>query len=892
VESEPGEVAILQENKEIMLRGAGNTLCRAVCAMALCAPVCTIVCTALCAGAFAQASVGVEARAEGNAQATSRGVTAELRGKVVDEKGNPVARVEVKAKWGGPAASDAGSSASGGADTAGQSGGAGAPGQSGAAVEAKETTTYTDASGEFLIEGIEGGRIAIVLSKPGYFRVENPSIELKPGVNEATFKLPHETELQEKVEVFSDPVQIDPTSTSHESTLVQHEVVNTPVASSHDLQQNLTTLPNVLRDTAGRVHIAGARQGQTEILLDGFEVNDPANGSFAPQLTVDAVQTMIVETGGYGAQYAHANAGVLSLNTMTGDDKWRFGATNFIPSANFERGVHFGQWFPRWTFSGPIKKGRAWFSNASSIQHAYTVIKGLPNGQDVSTEWAGNNLLRAQINVTPKNILQANFLINRTSEPQFGLGPFSPLSTTTNLQATRYFVSLRDLIYVGKTLIELGIAGDTGHSTTTPRGAAPYMVTPSSSSGNYFQTLAQTPRRLQLIGNITSDTLHWGGTHTLTAGWNAAVLSLSQQTARSEIDYLRTDGTLSERATFAGPPAFHISNTQLGAYVQDQWRPVTQLVFVAGVRVDWDRLIEGEVAEPRVAMNWVPKGDGRMKFTVSWGEYYQPLSLSLFGQSLDEQRTSVFFDKTGLIPMGSPVLSAFLVPKAGLFQPISQNTSVEWQEKIGERTFVGASYLLRIGHNNMAWELQPSMSFLLQNERRDRFGSGEIWVRHGFGDKAEIFVDYTRSSTTSNQILDPTLFALLLSAQQGGPLLWDAPNRVISRGWAPLPIWKLLASYFIEYHSGFPYSAVNEQRQLVGPANGLRFPEYFSLNLGLEKQFRFRKHEWAIRVSSINITGHDNPDTVVNNVGASAFGTFSGGHGRAFTARIRLVTAH
>jgi hypothetical protein len=821
---------------------------------------------ALCAGATAIVHAQTDAHAQTNAQGTVQPAPAELRGKVLDEKGIPVARVEVTAKY------------------EAASGAAGAP-------EPKEKTVYTDAAGEFVLPGIESDHIALVLSKPGYFRLEKPAYELKPETNEATFTLPHETELREAVEVRSDAIQIDPTSTSHEQTLVQHEVVATPVPASHDLQQSLITIPNVLRDTSGRIHIAGARQGQTEILLDGFEINDPANGSFTPQLNVDAVQTISVETGGYGAQYAHANAGVLSLDTTTGDDKWRFGVTNFLPGANFEHGAHFGLWFPRVTFSGPIKKGRAWFSDASSIQHSYTVIRGLPGGQNLSTEWAGDNLLRVQVNLTPRNIVQANFLLNKSSQPEFGLGAFSPLSTTTNLQATRYFVSLKDSMWVGKTLIELGISGDTGHITSTPRGNATYMVTPSFSSGNFFQTLAQTPQRLQVIGNITSDTYHFDGTHTLTAGLNASILTYSQQATRNAIDYLREDGTLSERATFAGPSALHISNNQFGAYVQDQWRPITPLVFVVGARMDWDRLIEGEVAQPRVAMNWIPRGDGRMKFTVSWGEFYQPLSLSLFGQALDQMRTSMFFDKTGMIPLGSAITSAFLIQKTALVQPISYNTTVQWEEKIRERTFVGASYLLRTGRDNMAWELLPSGSFSLQNERKDRFESGEIWVRHSFSDQAEIFVDYTRSTATSNQILDPTLFALLLSAQQAGPLLWDAPNRVISRGWTPLPVWKLLASYFLEYHSGFPYSAVNEQRQLVGAANRLHYPEYLSLNIGLEKQFRFRNREWAIRLASNNITGHNNPDVVVNNVDAPDFGTFSGGHGRSFTARIRLVTA-
>lgn len=787
----------------------------------------------------------------------------QLHGKVVDENGNPVTRVEVVAHWG----------------------------------TNSSATTYSDAVGDFQIGSIESDKIALILSKPGYFRFENAALDLKPGANYFNFKLSHETALQQKVEVYSETSQIDPNATSHQSTLVQHEILDTPVPASHDLQQNLITIPNVLLDTSGTIHVAGARQGQTEILLDGFEINDPANGSFTPRLNVDAVQSTTVESGGYGSQYAHAGAGVLSLDTLTGDDKWRFGITNFIPGANIERGFHFGTWFPRVTFSGPIKKGRAWFSLASSAQHTFDVINGLPIGSDVSTEWAGDNLLRGQINITPRNILQGSFLYNQSSDPQFGLGPFSPISTTTNRQAIRYFVSVKDQIWMGHTLLELGLADDWGQIVRTPQSTSAYIVTPSSSSGNFFQTLSQEPKRVQAIGNISNDSVKFIGSHALSGGWNGAGVFLSQHTTRNEIQYQREDGTLSEIATFAGPTAFHLSNTQIGGYVQDLWRPAKPVVISLGMRVDWDRTIQRALVQPRLAVNFVPGSEGNTKFTFAWGEHYQPLNMSVIGQVLDQTRTSTFYDSTGLIPIGNPVVTAFLIPHRGLYQPRSYNTMVEWDQKVQGNTFFGLSYLLRQGKDGLAWEFQPPGSFLLQNNRSDYFEAGDFWIRHRFGDKAEIFADYTREIARSNEVLDPTLFSTILSAQQSGQLLWDAPNRVISRGFGPLPRfpiwhWQLLASYFFEYHSGFPYTAVNDLRQLAGPPSSQHFPEYVSLNLGLEKQFTFQKHEWAIRFSSNNVLNHDNPDVIVNNVDAPNFGAFSGGHGRSYTVRIRLVTAH
>ncbi len=781
-----------------------------------------------------------------------------VQGQIIDENGQPVPRVEIVFHFG----------------------------------DANSRTVYTDTVGRFELQDLSPSQIHLTISKPGFFRIEDRTIELSSGMNEVSLTLNHETEIQEQLEVKSDPVQIDPDTTSHQESLVQHEILNAPVPSSHDLQQSLRIIPQVLADANGRLHFAGSRQGQTEVLLDGFEINDPATGAFDSRVNVDAVRNVSVETGGYGAQYAHAGAGIIALDTQSGDDRWRFGATNFFPEVNFQQGTHFGNWYPRGTFSGPLKKGKVWFSEALSVQHTFRLVNELPSGQNIDAQWAVDNLIRLQANLTARNILQGSFLYNILSAPRSGLGPFSPQSTTSDLQSRRYFASVKDQIWAGRTLFDFGFATDTGSRNSSPRGTAPYVITPSDTSGNYFQAVSQQSRRLQAVANMATGAVQIFGSHMFSAGLNAAGLDFSQQASRTEIDIERSDGTLSERATFSGPAAFRMTNTQLGGYVQDLWRPFKPLVFSVGVRSDWDRLIQESVVEPRIAMNWVPAGDGRMKFTLAWGEHYQPLNLAILAQGFDQSRSDLFFDSTGLNPLGPPVVSSFLVVPDHLDQARSYNSTAEWDERFFDSTFVGASFLLRESRDGFAWESQPGGTLILQNNRNDRYVAGEIWVRHQFGEKAQIAVDYTRSRASTNEVLDPNLAVLILAPQQPGPLLWDTPSRVVSSGWTPLPVWGLLLSGFFEYRTGFPFSVLNEQQQLFGAPNRMRFPQYLSLNLGLEKRFHFRKREWAMRVTGINLANHNNPDTVVNNVDAPNYLTFAGGQRRAFNLRLRLVTQH
>jgi hypothetical protein len=69
----------------------------------------------------------------------------------------------------------------------------------------------------------------------------------------------------------------------------------------------------------------------------------------------------------------------------------------------------------------------------------------------------------------------------------------------------------------------------------------------------------------------------------------------------------------------------------------------------------------------------------------------------------------------------------------------------------------------------------------------------------------------------------------------------------------------------------------------------LRFPDYASLTVGFEKKFTFRSRIFAARLSVINVLDRQNANVVYNNVDAPNYGTYTGGQGRAFTARLRFV---
>ncbi|MGC1485049.1 MAG: carboxypeptidase regulatory-like domain-containing protein [Candidatus Acidiferrum sp.] len=765
--------------------------------------------------------------------------------------------------------------------------------------------TETDGAGRFTLRNLPAGDYKLEVRKQGYFLIAGRALALQSGVNELNLMLNHAEEVHQQVQVTAPANQIDPQDTAQRSTLTTRDILDIPVPSPHVLAESLVALPEITQDHQNNLHIAGARSGETQYLLDGFEIGDPVNGSLTSRFNVDATRAAEVQTSGFGAGYAHAGANILSLETPDGDDRWRFGTTNPAPGINVQEGLHLGNWYPRFTFSGPIQRGRFWFSDSISLQHVFAVVKQQPSGANTWEEWAGDNLLRLQYNITPKHILHATFLYNRARDTHAGLDALDPESTSVTTNQQRNFAALKDQIWLFDTLFDFGVAADSGTLDYIPQGSQPYVLLVNGSSGNYFQRLHQRGRRLQAVAGMPAATRHWRGTHQLSVGVNVAALTYSLSAERGEIQALQAlandttsctsvlePGCLVRQTTFSGPASPYLSNTQAGAYAQDTWSISKYFVAQAGLRADWDRFTQSAMAEPRLSANVLPFGDDTSKISLAWGIYNAPLNLSLIGQALDQQQLDTFFDSAGNT-VGSPVLSQFLLPTHGLQQPRFTTTSVGWQQKFAHSTLLGLQFLARNGSHGFAYvDQQPAQLggiFLLQDTRKDRYRSATVSLRHVFSESMEIYGAYTRSAAHSNEVLNPALGSIFYVAQQSGPVAWDIPYRIVTWGWAPTHIWGIQLSYFFEYRTGFPFSVVNLQQQLVGPANSFRFPVYASLNIGLEKKFGFRGYLWGVRAEAVNILNRQNPDTVVNNVDAPNFGTFLGGQGLAFTLRVRFI---
>jgi hypothetical protein len=461
------------------------------------------------------------------------------------------------------------------------------------------------------------------------------------------------------------------------------------------------------------------------------------------------------------------------------------------------------------------------------------------------------------------------------------------------MRAYRSFVSIKEQLWSGRTFYEFGIAADFSHNENLPHGVEPYKITPNGSAGNYFEALRQKRRRWQAVGSVSMPTRHWHGTHDLQFGFNAAELGWRQSADRNSIEVVRADQTVLQRTEFSGSSRFNLSDTTAGIYGNDVWRVLKSLIVQFGFRTDWDRRMQRATPSPRISINILPLKNDRAKFTAAWGIFLQPMTLSVLGPARDQQRSDTFSRLPPQTALTEPVISRFISAEEKLKQPRFHTTSLGYEQMLGRNSQFEISFTQRKGRLGLAYDKVatngPENVFLLQNNRRDRYRSLQVSFKHAFNDRASVSASYTRSKAQSSHVFDYSLETLVFAPQQPGPLDWDAPNRFLSSGWAPAPIGNLFLSYYIEYRSGFPFSIVNEQQQLVGAANRMRLPSYVTLNVGIEKRIRLFTRQWAVRLTILNMTGHHHPDSVINNIDSPNFMKYAGGERRAFTGRIRLV---
>ncbi len=753
----------------------------------------------------------------------------------------------------------------------------------------------TNYAGRYEFSGLPAGAYQLRVEKEGFYALVHNEVDVGQAES-VEVTLNHQREFVERVDVIYSPPAVDPARTTSNQTLSREDILNVPYNVTRDVRYALPLLPGVLQDAFSQIHIDGSSTRQIYDELDGFNITDPVSGLFTARVNVDAIRSVDVQSSRYPVEYGKATGGIVSLKTGMGDDRFRFLATDFFPSLQSRKGLQLSNWTPRGTFSGPLRKGKAWFLLAPEGEYDLTIVQELPPGADRGSAWRFGNLAKAQVNLTPANILTGSFLFNDYYSQHAGISRLTPEESTVNLTDSAYLLTLRDLAYFANgVLLESGLAWTRFRDQSLPLGNQPYVITPDVARGSYFEAAHRYSDRLQMTADLVLPPVRRHGRHEFKVGTDIDRITFNQSAERQPFTIVRADGTLARQVTFPASPAFSQTNTELAAYAQDRWSPSDRLLIEPGVRLDWDEIVRGVLVSPRLASSFMLTHDGNTKLVAGVGTYYDASDLQIISQPKAGERIDSFYDKTGQTLLGPPVATSFRAGSGNISAPRVLNWSVGLEHRFATTTYLRVGFVQKRGYNEWTYvnpvaksTVPLSNTFVFSDSRRDKYDAFQIQARRAFKGNHMVFASYVRSSARSNAVVNFNVDNPVFSQQAGGPLPWDAPNRFISWGWLPF-WWRLDAAYSLDWHSGFPFSVVNENQQLVGPPGSMRFPVYFALNLAFERRFTFLGYQLAVRAGVDNITNRHNPSFVDNNIDSPHFLTYAALEGRALTARIRLL---
>jgi hypothetical protein len=226
--------------------------------------------------------------------------------------------------------------------------------------------------------------------------------------------------------------------------------------------------------------------------------------------------------------------------------------------------------------------------------------------------------------------------------------------------------------------------------------------------------------------------------------------------------------------------------------------------------------------------------------------------------------------------------------------PASRTWDAVFDYRVNEQWAFHTGVLSRDGRHELIVVPQASDGVVerqLSSDGRSSYRDVEVGAHYTRGSLVDVDATYTRSKSEGDlNVLTnsfDSVLAPIVGANAYARLNTDVPHRLFVRGRVmPSPKWLVLGIF--DWHTGVPYSIVNESLDFVGSRNEARFPVYCRLELGVERRLKiFRFRPWVgVRVT--NVLRQYLPDEVQNNTGSPFFGTFYNSEPRRARVQVRF----
>ena len=178
----------------------------------------------------------------------------------------------------------------------------------------------TDLDGSYVIINVSVGTYSVQATMIGFKAVTATGVRsIQDLTTRQDFKLEMGViDLKHPVIISGTRPLIEPTATATTRITSSKEIERSTVKGAQD----------VVSVTAGAVgsgnniYIRGGRRDEVSYFVDGLSINDPVVGGAGLNVNKLAIQEVMVQTGGFSAEYGDALSGMVNIVTKEGGDKF------------------------------------------------------------------------------------------------------------------------------------------------------------------------------------------------------------------------------------------------------------------------------------------------------------------------------------------------------------------------------------------------------------------------------------------------------------------------------------------------------------------------------------------------------------------------------------------
>ncbi len=750
----------------------------------------------------------------------------------------------------------------------------------------------TGPDGEFVFADLPPGVYRLLAILPGY-EDHTSQVELAGGLEtraDFSLSLPR---YSETVEIHGESPVVELAEPTASETLEVEKLDLLPLATDR-FQDAFPLIPGVVRDPEGKLSFSGSRPSQSILLVNGANVTDPVTGDFAIELPLRAIEEVEVTQIPYSAQYGRVTAAVAEIKTRGGTDEWDVDTGDLLPKLNFRDGKIRGirAFVPQVAVSGPLKKGKVWFSQGLAYRFVRSRTYDVVSGDDEQVLESYDSFTQFDWRIADKHDLTTTFSYFPGETDNLGLNALTTSEATPEFHSWGWNAAVSGRSMFARMLVETTLAVKEYDLSLRPKTESAARLTPDGLRDNYFNNLERNTSRFDLLASVTRSISGLFGDHVLKAGGGVGRSRFEGSDRGLPIEIVDASGRLLTRVDFLGDPALEGTDYELSGYFQDRFRVGARLGIEAGLRYDYDELVDAHQLSPRLAVAYGLDESGRTMMRGGFGIFHDHVYLHAGSFDGFQRRAETSFGPDGN-PEGPPIVFENVTAER-LDSPRSTTWNVELDRQIAQGFDVRVGYRERYGAEELVVDriVEGDRGTLrLSSDGESTHRELDVTFRVTRG-KNELFLAYSKARSTGDLNNFGTLYQNLRN-----PLVFenehslfelDVPNRVLLWGVWTLPK-DIEVGPGLEWRSGFPYTVLDEEYLPVGPRNRSgRFPNFFSLDVRVTKGVTIKGRKVRVGFQAYNLGSHFNPRDVVASLLSPRFGEFLNSVDMGIALRVTL----